>query len=95
LSKETAKNREMKYGLSSEEIDRIQAAARPILTEVNRKHGYEKMKSKPILKSRSDVFERFLGYNAYILEICLDTTEKLRVFEEWYDKIHKKDDPEN
>ncbi len=96
-SKDTARGREKQVGLSGIEIDRIVSTAKPLLTKIQRKQYYEKKKKDfaafdPFSSSPKevDLHARFPDYNPCILVEILDTSEKLKAFEEWHDKIHLK-----
>ncbi len=96
-SKDKARGREKQVGLSGVEIDRIESAARPLLTKINNKQKYEKMKNDFVAFDPSsaspkevDLHDRFPDYIPFILVKLLDTPEKFKVFEEWHDKIHLK-----
>ncbi len=96
-SKDKARVREKQVGLSGIEIDRIESTAKSLLTKINRKQCYEKMKKDfvafdPSLASQKEVglHARFPDYIPCVLVKLLDTPEKFKVFEEWHDKIHIK-----
>lgn len=94
-SKDKARGRENQVGLSRIVIDRIESSVKPLLTLINKRQAYEERKKEFRTFDAStaspkavELHARFPGYNPIILIEFLNTPEKFKVFEEWYDKIH-------
>lgn len=94
-SQDKARGRENQVGLSRIVIDRIESSVKPLLTLINKRQAYEERKKEFRTFDAStaspkavELYARFPGYNPIILIEFLDTPEKFKVFEEWYDKIH-------